>query len=73
MVGNVEEVKAAAEKNGFDIAGAEILEADTRANIAAADGLLGILLVGMHLEETRDALFLAGTGVEHIASGLDVA
>ncbi len=55
------------------VAGADILESDTRADITAADGILGILLVGMHLEETRNALFLAGTGVEHIASGLDVA
>ena len=51
------------------VAGADVLEADACADVAAADDLLGVLLVGVHLEETADALFLAGAGVEDVASG----
>ena len=42
---------------------ADILEADAGADVAAADLLFRVLLVGVHLEQTRDTLFLSGTGV----------
>ena len=41
------------------VAGADILEAYACADVAAADDLFGVLLVGVHLEQTAYALFLA--------------
>ncbi len=55
------------------VAGADILEAHTCAYVAAANHLLSVLLVGVHLEQTAHALFLTRTGVEHVASGNNVA
>ena len=55
------------------VAGADILETYACADIAAADHFLGILLVGMHLEQTRDTFLLARTAVENVRAGVDVA
>ena len=52
---------------------ADILEAYACADITAADFLHGVLLVGVHLEQTAHTLFLVGAGVEHVATGNHVA
>ena len=48
------------------VAGTDVLETYTCAYIAATDHLLGVLLVGVHLEETAYTLLLAGAAVEHV-------
>ena len=44
----------------------DILETYTCTYIAATDKLLGVLLVGVHLEQTAHTFLLSGTGIEDI-------
>ncbi len=55
------------------VACADILEAYACTDITAADDILGVLLVGVHLEEAANAFLLAGTCVEHVGSCVHVA
>ena len=48
------------------ITGTDILEAYACAYIASCDEIHRVLVVGVHLEDTRDTLFLARTGVVNI-------
>ena len=48
------------------ITGTDILEAYACAYIAGSDEVHRVLVVGVHLEDTRDTLFLARTGVVNI-------
>ena len=48
------------------ITGTDILKAYACAYIAGSDEVHGVLVVGVHLEDTRDTLFLARTGVVNI-------
>ena len=52
------------------IARADILESYTRTYIASADEINGVLVVGVHLEDTRYTLFLARTRIVYIRTGL---
>ena len=55
------------------IACPELLESRRGANVASFDKVDGILLVGVHLVQADDTLFLAGTGVEHLVAGIEAA
>ena len=48
------------------ITGTDILEAYACAYIAGSNKVHGVLVVGVHLEDTRDTLFLARTGIVNI-------
>ena len=52
---------------------AYILETYTGTDVTAADFLHRVLLVRVHLEQTRHTLLLARTGVENVATGVNVA
>ena len=47
-----------------------ILEAHSSSDIAAVNPIDFLTVVGVHLEDTADTLFLALSGVEHIRAGL---
>ena len=55
------------------VARADILEAYSGADVAAADHLFRVLLVGVHPEKAGDSLLLAAAAVEHVAAALDFA
>ena len=50
------------------VARANLLETYGSADIAGADGLHRILLVGVHLVDTADTLALAAAGIQHIGT-----
>jgi len=50
------------------ISGTQILESDYRTDIPGTTLFNRVLLVGMHLEQTGNALFFPRTGVEHIGT-----
>ena len=52
------------------IARADILESHTCTYITGADEINRVLVIGVHLEDTRDTLFLAGTGIVDIRTCL---
>ena len=52
------------------VTGAEILESDGCADVTGLHELDGVLVVGVHLVQTGDPLFLACTGVEDIRAGI---
>ena len=54
------------------VAGAQILEADRRADVTGLHELDGVLVVGVHLVETGHALLLTRTGIEHVGTGIQV-
>ena len=49
---------------------ADILETNTGADVTSINAIHGLLLVGVHLEQTAHALFLARASVEHIRTAL---
>ena len=55
------------------VAGRGVLEADNAADLAGVNLGDFLALVGVHLEQTADALTLALRGVEHVAARADVA
>ncbi len=54
------------------VAGADILETYTCTDIAATDFLHRVLLVGVHLEKTRNTFLLVTARIEHIAAGNNI-
>ena len=55
------------------IARADLLETYGCADVTGTDGFQRVLLVGVHLVDTADALALAAAGVEHVRSGIELA
>ena len=55
------------------VARADLLETDGGADVARNDRLDRVLLVGVHLEQTRYTLFLSRTRIENIRSGRNLS
>ncbi len=54
------------------VAGTDIFESYTGANVSRSDKIFRILLVGVHLEETGNTLLLSRAWVVHVRSGLNL-
>ena len=50
-----------------------LLEADARGDVARVDLRLLLAVVGVHHQDAADALGAAGGGVQHAATGLELA
>ena len=58
---------------GEGVTGVNVLEADACADVACADAVNGVLVVGVHLEQTAHAFLLAGTDVVDVGASLHLA
>ena len=54
------------------VARADLLETYGRADVAGADGLHRVLLVGVHLVDAADTLALAAAGVQDVGTGIEL-
>ena len=51
----------------------EILESDSGADVSGLDELDRVLMVGVHLVQTRDSLLLSGADVIDIGTGVNAS
>ena len=55
------------------VSGTEILESHSRADVSGLDELNRVLVVGVHLVQTRDSLLLSGTDIIDIGTGVNTS